>query len=131
MFKNKKRKKGLFSKILSLFFACAGFLSALTVSAGLKRLRQKRREKMKLIFWNLLILSLAVPLTSLIAHCVRESLEKLREANLQRDRRRGFSAGSSKKKSGTDASVDSSGRPEAIPISEIPKDEEATEFNLG
>ncbi len=130
MFK-KRRKKSCLSKILSLFFACAGFLSALTVSAGLKRLRQKRREKIIMICWNLLILSLALPLTSFIAHCVRESLEKLREANLRRDRRRGLSAGSSKKKSGTDASVDSSGRPEAIPISEIPKDEEATEFDLG
>ncbi|MBP5270721.1 MAG: hypothetical protein ILO42_07170 [Clostridia bacterium] len=126
----KKRKKSCFSRILSLFFAGAGFLAALTVSSGLKQLRKKRRKKLKLLFWNLIVLSIAVPLTSLIAHCVRESLEKLREANRQRDQRRGFSAVFSKKEGEKEASG-ASGSPEAVPISGIPKDEEATEFDLG
>ena len=60
----KKRKKSCFSRILSLFFAGAGFLAALTVSSGLKQLRKKRRKKLKLLFWNLIVLSIAVPLTS-------------------------------------------------------------------
>jgi len=137
-----RKKKRIIKKAAAVLFGLF-VAAAIPVKAAMKFLsrRRKRREKIKKAVKRILFFIFAIPAAAFASQLVIKLIKKIRGGylfDIFDSGRFSFADRSDSAETGEDLdgeqeATDRPGftRPEAVPVTRVPKDEDADEFNLG